>query len=45
MRRLVPGRIAEDIVGEAQQGAQSFEGGLEHMFVRVEKGSDGTTGF
>ena len=41
MRRL-GGRITEDVVGEAQQSAQSFSGRMEHMFARLGGGSDGS---
>jgi hypothetical protein len=41
MRRRRLERIAEDVVGEAQQSAQSSGGRLEHMFARLEGVSDG----
>jgi hypothetical protein len=41
MRRLGP-RIAEKIVGEAEQSAQSFGWRIEHMFARLGGGPDGT---
>lgn len=41
MRRL-GGRITEDVLGEAQQSAQSLSGRMEHMFARLGGGSDGS---
>jgi hypothetical protein len=41
MRRL-GGWIAEDVLGEAQQSAQSFSGRMEHMFARLGGAPDGT---
>ena len=41
MRRL-GGRITEDVLGQAQQGAQSVSGRMEHMFARLCGVSDGT---
>ncbi len=37
--------IPEDVVEQRQQGAESFTGCLEHMFVRVGRGPDGTEGY
>jgi hypothetical protein len=34
--------VAEDVVEPAQPGAQTMCGRLEHMFERVDGGSDGT---
>jgi hypothetical protein len=34
--------IAENVIEDAQPGAQSLSRRLEHMFVRVGEGSDGT---
>lgn len=42
MRRFGP-RIAEDVVGQAEQSAQSSSGRMEHMFARLSGGSDGTS--
>ena len=41
-RSRVRRRVAEDVVEAAKPGAQTLGGRLEHMFVRVERGSDGT---
>lgn len=35
------GRVAEQVVGERQQGLEALDGRLEHMFVRVDGSSDG----
>jgi hypothetical protein len=34
--------IAENVIEDAEPGAQPLRRGLEHMFVRVGEGSDGT---
>jgi hypothetical protein len=36
--------IAEDIVDQRQKGAESLDGSLEHMFVKVRRGPDGRPG-
>jgi hypothetical protein len=36
--------IAEDVVDQRHQGAESLGGSLEHMFVKVRRGADGTGG-
>jgi hypothetical protein len=41
--RRLRGRIAENVVGEAEQSAQSFSGRMEHMFARLSGASDGTS--
>jgi hypothetical protein len=42
IRSRVRRRVAEDVVEAAQPGAQTQLRRLEHMFVRVERGADGT---
>jgi hypothetical protein len=34
--------VAEDVVEQGHQGPESLGGSLEHMFVRVDGGSDGS---
>jgi hypothetical protein len=35
-------RVAEQVVGEAEPGAQAFGRRLEHMFAKLRPASDGT---
>jgi hypothetical protein len=35
-------RVAEEVVGEAEPGAQTLSGRLEHMFGSLRQASDGT---